>query len=142
MTSEDNKQAVITAWKAFARHNPQEIAAAFTEDAEWLAPRGNATALALNATDHMIGRAAIAQFIGVEFGKLFSRDARIDFKGIYADGDVVVVEERMTATLAHGGAYENDYCFIFELENGLIKRVREYMDTAKGHRMIFSRPVP
>ena len=50
---------------------------------------------------------------------------------------MVVVEERMRATLADGGRYDNDYCFVFELENGLIRRVREYMDTAKGHRMIF-----
>jgi uncharacterized protein len=38
------------------------------------------------------------------------------------------------ATLAHGGHHDNDYCFIFELENGLIKRVREYMDTHRGAR--------
>ena len=61
----------------------------------------------------------------------------IEFKGVHAAGDMVVVEERMRATLADGGRYDNDYCFVFELENGLIRRVREYMDTAKGHRMIF-----
>jgi hypothetical protein len=27
---------------------------------------------------------------------------------------------------------------VLELENGLIRRIREYMDTAKGHRMIFA----
>jgi hypothetical protein len=44
----------------------------------------------------------------------------------------VVVEVRLQATLGHGGHYDNDYCFIFELEAGLIKRVREYMDTQRG----------
>ncbi len=47
----------------------------------------------------------------------------------------------MQATLAHGGHYDNDYCFIFELENGLIERVREYMDTQRGARW-FGQPSP
>jgi ketosteroid isomerase-like protein len=49
----------------------------------------------------------------------------------------VVIEQRLRATLPNGNAYDNDYCFVLELENGLIRRVREYMDTAKGNRMVF-----
>ena len=48
----------------------------------------------------------------------------------------MIVEETMTATLAGGNQYTNDYCFVFELRDGLIHRVREYMDTARGHRMV------
>ena len=59
------------------------------------------------------------------------------FRGFYADGNIVVIEQRLRATLANGNAYDNDYCFVLELENGLIRRVREYMDTAKGNRMVF-----
>jgi hypothetical protein len=44
----------------------------------------------------------------------------------------------MSATLANGNHYTNDYCFVFELRDGLIHRVREYMDTAKGMRMVFA----
>ena len=137
MTSDANRNAVIAAWQAFASRDAGRIAAAFTDDAEWLAPEGNATALATNFTNHMIGKAEIARFIAVEFGKLFASEVSIEFKGVHAAGDMVVVEERMRATLADGGRYDNDYCFVFELENGLIRRVREYMDTAKGQRMIF-----
>jgi len=59
------------------------------------------------------------------------------FNAFHADGERVVVEETMTATLANGNHYVNDYCFVFELRDELIHRVREYMDTARGHRMIF-----
>jgi uncharacterized protein len=59
-------------------------------------------------------------------------DVSLGFRGFYAEGDVVVVEVRMQATLAHGGHYDNDYCFIFEMRNGLVARVREYMDTQRG----------
>jgi ketosteroid isomerase-like protein len=59
----------------------------------------------------------------------------VDFRGFYADGDVVVVEETMTATAA-GVPYVNDYCFVFELVGDRIHRVREHMDTARGHRQL------
>lgn len=140
MNSEDNKRVVMAAWQAFSSRDPERIAALFTQDAEWLAPKDNATAVALSLTDHMIGREQIGRFIGLEVGKLFSRDLKIEFKGFYADGNIVVVEERMQAILSNGAFYDNDYCFVFEVENGLIRRVREYMDTAKGHRMIFAQP--
>jgi hypothetical protein len=73
----------------------------FTEDAEWLGPAGNATAVALAGPSHMIGRPAIAHFLAEDFARLFVRDASVTFT------------------------------------DGLIHRVREYMDTARGHRMIF-----
>ncbi|MFK8850867.1 hypothetical protein [Streptomyces sp. Ac-502] len=44
----------------------------------------------------------------------------------------------MTATLANGNHYSNDYCFVFELQDGLTHRVREYTNTARGHHMTFS----
>nr|BFE73872.1 hypothetical protein GCM10020092_071730 [Actinoplanes digitatis] len=72
-----------------------------------------------------------------EFHRLSVRDVDIEFRGIHADGGRVIVEETMTATLANGNHYANDYCFVFELRDGLIHRVREYMDTARGHRTIF-----
>ena len=39
--------------------------------------------------------------------------------------------------LLNGRHYDVDYCFVFELEDGLITVMREYMDTAKGFLMIF-----
>jgi ketosteroid isomerase-like protein len=139
MNAEDNKRVVVATWKAFASRDPLQIASKFTEDAQWFAPPGNATATALNAVGHIMGKPDIVQFIAFDFDKLFSRDVELEFKGFYGDGDVVVVEQRLKATLANGAPYDNDYCFVLELENGLIRRVREYMDTAKGHRMIFAR---
>jgi uncharacterized protein len=138
--SSGSRAVVQAAWRAFAGHDAAQIAAFFTEDAEWLAPAGNATAVALDVPSHMVGRNAIAHFIANDFPRLFVRDVAVDLRGFYADGDRVVVEETMRATLADGNAYVNDYCFVFELRDGLICRVREYMDTARGHREIFGTP--
>jgi ketosteroid isomerase-like protein len=132
-----SRAVVQAAWRAFAGHDAAQIAEFFTDDAEWLAPVGNATAVALDVPSHMVGRDAIAHFIARDFPRLFARDVLVDMRGMYAEGDRVVVEETMRATLANGRAYANDYCFVFELRDGLIHRVREYMDTARGHRDVF-----
>ncbi|WP_406280307.1 nuclear transport factor 2 family protein [Nocardia sp. NBC_00881] len=137
----NNKDIVIAAWRSFAQHDAERIAEFFSDDAEWVAPAGNATAMALNVPSHMVGRQAIARFIADDFPRLFTRDVDIDFRGLYADGHRVIVEETMTATLANGNSYVNDYCFVFELRDGLIRRVREYMDTARGHHMVFGEQV-
>jgi ketosteroid isomerase-like protein len=130
------KEVVINAWKTFKTRDAGQIASLFTPDAEWIAPADNATAIALSHTHHMIGARQIAHFIASEMHKLFS-DIDISFRAIHADGDIVVVEERMRATLPGGRPYDNDYCFVFTVFRGRISQVREYMDTRKGWQMIF-----
>lgn len=125
------------AFQAFASNDPDRISAVLAEDAEWLSPPGNATAVALKSTNHMVGRKAIVHFFAEDFPRLFAHDVTVTFHGSHTDGERVTVEATMTATLANGNPYANDYCFLFELRDGLIHRVREYVDTARGHRMIF-----
>jgi ketosteroid isomerase-like protein len=137
MTPQENKQRVIDVWKAFATRDAGVIRPFFKDDAVWIAPRNNATALAMDAPSGFSSADQIAAFIADDFGKMFVHDVKTDFLGFYADGNVVIVEERMRATLANGRHYDNDYCFVFELEDGLIKVMREYMDTAKGFHMVF-----
>ncbi|MCS3759322.1 nuclear transport factor 2 family protein [Bradyrhizobium centrosematis] len=130
------REIVLNAWKTFSSRDALRIAALFTDDAEWIAPKGNATAVALDHTDHMVGASQIARFIAQEMHEMFS-NIDIAFRGVYADGDVVIVEERMRATLPSGKPYENDYCFVFTVAGDRIREVREYMDTRKGWRMVF-----
>jgi hypothetical protein len=65
----DSRTIVMAAWQAFASHEAERIGPFFTEDAEWLAPEGNATAVALGGPSHMIGRDGIAHFLAVDFGR-------------------------------------------------------------------------
>ncbi|GAA4528973.1 nuclear transport factor 2 family protein [Amycolatopsis samaneae] len=131
---------VQQALSALAGGDPGRIAAVFTEDAEWLSPPGNATAVALDTTHHLVGRAAIVRFFAEDLPRLFTRDVDADVHRLHADSALAVVEATMTATLADGTPYRNDYCFVFELRDGLIHRVREYVDTARGHRLVFGVP--
>jgi hypothetical protein len=98
--SQRNRKIVESAWQAFASHDADRISAVFTEDAEWLAPPHNATAVALEAPSHMVGRKAIVRFLAEDFPRFFVCDVTVIFHGVHADDDRVIVEETMTATLA------------------------------------------
>jgi len=54
----------------------------------------------------------------------------VSLDNIVAEGDYVVVQStasgRQTKT---GNPYNNNYCFVFRLEDGKIKEVTEYCDT-------------
>ncbi|MFQ6398162.1 nuclear transport factor 2 family protein [Nocardia sp. KC 131] len=130
-----SKELVLRAWREFATQDPERIAAVFTPDTEWLAPPNNATARALDGTHHLIGRDRVVYFLSTEYPSVFAADRKVDFTSITADATTVIVETRMRATLMNGRHYDNDYCFIFELSDGLIHRVREYMDTRRGQEM-------
>jgi hypothetical protein len=58
-----------------------------------------------------------------------SMHSRVD--DLLADGDRVVVLLHMTARVASGGRYENDYVIHMTFRDGQIAAVREYMDTAR-----------
>ncbi|MFF8282030.1 nuclear transport factor 2 family protein [Streptomyces albus] len=128
---------VSEAFQALLGNDPGRIAAVFTKDAEWLSPPGNATAVALDAPHHMVGREAIARFFTEDLPRLFTRDVGAVLHGSHTDGQRVTVEATVTATLPEGSHYANEYCFVFELRDGLIHRVREHTDTARGHRLVF-----
>ncbi|XVQ06768.1 nuclear transport factor 2 family protein [Spirillospora sp. CA-255316] len=135
--SQQSLTIVQNAFQALAGNNPEQIAAVFTSDAEWLSPAGNATAAALGVTSHMVGREAIVRFFAEDFPRLFAHDLAVTIHGAHGEGERMTVEATLTATLANGNHYANDYCFVFELRAGLIHRAREYVDTARGHRMVF-----
>jgi ketosteroid isomerase-like protein len=129
-----SKEIVLDACRAFATHDAACIAPVFTSDAEWLAPPGNAAARIVG-THHLVGRERITRFIADEFPAVFGSEVTIEFRTVMAEGDTVVVGERMRATLPNGRPYDVDYCFVFELRDGLVHRVREYLDTRRGLEM-------
>ena len=43
----------------------------------------------------------------------------------------------MSATLPNGRPYVNDYCFAYEVADGRVTAIREYMDTRGGWAQVF-----
>jgi ketosteroid isomerase-like protein len=48
-----------------------------------------------------------------------------------AEGDWVVVESEGTGSFQNGRPYRNRYAIVFEIVDGRLRTIREYMDT--GH---------
>jgi ketosteroid isomerase-like protein len=136
VNSEQNKQLALDLWKAFAERNFQRVAELFDDGLEWIAPEGNATAVASNGPSHMIGKEAVMQFITSAFRKIFREEVYFEIRNIYADGNTVIVEQAFQARVANGNFYKNDYCFILELRDGRVRQVREYMDTQRARDTI------
>ncbi len=141
MKTEESRLFIKSVWEAFASRDESLIASKFAPDAEWIAPVDNATARAFNSTNEIKGRDSIARFIATDMRRLF-QDVKIEFKGFFADGPIVIVEERMSARLPNHLPYVVDYCFVFVCNNGLVVQVREYMDTLSGDRQIFAKGDP
>ena len=135
------KDVVLNAWAAFASRDPARIAAVFTPDAEWIAPEGNATAVALDGPNRLVGPDVLVKFITEWVPKLF-KDTKIEFERVLEAGDTVIIELRYKALLPNGRPYDNRYCFLFDVEDGRIRRVAEHMDTLAGQKMIFGEERP
>ena len=135
------KQVVLNAWTAFASRDPAKVAAQFTPNAAWIAPQGNATAVALGGPSCLAGPERLAQFITQWVPSLFT-DTKIEFQRVLEAGNTVVIELVYRARLINGRTYDNRYCFLFDVEDGRIARVTEHMDTLAGQKQIFGDEAP
>ncbi|MBI2772176.1 MAG: nuclear transport factor 2 family protein [Burkholderiales bacterium] len=136
-TAATAKQAVINTWKAFGTRDAAQIAAALPDDVEWHVPPGNATALASGHMETVLTKPLMVKFLSEEYGKLFVSDVNVTFTGLHAEGNTVFLQQRLQAKLANGRDYDNDYCFVIEVKEGRIHRMREYMDTQRGYKCFF-----
>jgi len=60
---------------------------------------------------------------------LWSDGPRIVIKQLIAEGDWVVMEGDGEGTFVDGSPYENHYASVFEVVDGRVRTMREYMDT-------------
>jgi ketosteroid isomerase-like protein len=60
---------------------------------------------------------------------------RMTITRMFHDGDWVIAESTGTGTFRNGTAYDNRYIIVYEIVDGRIRTVREYMDTQHGARL-------
>lgn len=145
------KETITALYAAYASGDPARITALLHEDVVWVAPPGNATQVALGLGspedagpprgNNDLGRELIVQFMAHNFARLF-RNVENKFRLLLAEGDTVVAEHRLSGDLPNGRRYVNDYCFVFEVREGRVWRIREYMDTRGGWAQVFGNEAP
>jgi ketosteroid isomerase-like protein len=125
MNAEANKQLVLNFWGSFSKGDIKTAFASMSDEVSWLIP-GNLP----NLSGLRKGKAGILDFAR-SAAKMFPNGLQSEIRRVYSDGDTVLIEMTNRGKLFNGRDYENEYCFVFELEANKIRRVREYVDTQK-----------
>lgn len=129
MSVEANKELVTTTWNAFVKGDIKTAFANMSDEISWLIP-GNLP----NLSGLKKGKAGIVEFARGA-AKIFPGGLKSEIKRVYGDGDTVIIELTNRGKVFNGKDYENEYCFVFEIEGGKIRRVREYVDTQKAKEL-------
>ncbi len=147
----DSKQTVMALYGAYVSGDANQIADLLHDEVVWTAPAGNATQVGLGlgrAEDagaprgaNDLDRDAIVAFMAHNFNRFFG-DVENEFRTMVAEGDVVIVEHRLSAILPNDRPYVNDYCFVYEVRDAKVWRIREYMDTRGGWAQVFGEGEP
>ncbi|CUH67392.1 Ketosteroid isomerase-related protein [Thalassovita gelatinovora] len=119
-----NKDTVTAFVEAMRRSDVETLSSMITEDFSWWI--AGKQAYLQTAGEH--DRAFFLGFFG-SGGEMFPNGADFAVTGMVAEGNKVAAEAHMTATTATGSEYNNMYHFLFEIADGRIKRMKEYMDT-------------
>jgi uncharacterized protein len=123
MTAEQNKELVTKTWRAFISGDLDTALANMSDEISWVIP-GNLP----NVSGLKRGKDAIRTF-GKGVGVAFPKGLNSEIHKVHAtDDNTVILELTNQGKAANGKDYRNEYCFIFEVENGKIRRVREYVD--------------
>jgi ketosteroid isomerase-like protein len=124
MSVDANKKLVMDTWLAFWRGDIEEGVANMSDDIAWFTPGTN------QLSGWKRGKDAIRAF---RFGELdIFLELKREIIGLYGDGDTVVMEARAVGQLRNGDPYENAGCVVWQLEDGKIRTVRQYVDTQKA----------
>lgn len=60
---------------------------------------------------------------------------------IWAEGDIVIVRFDGSATTTSGGRYENQFVWIFQMENDVVTRAEAFLDLAAYRQVVENNPV-
>jgi ketosteroid isomerase-like protein len=124
-TAAANKALILDYYAALAGQGNRPIGDFFAEDVVWHVPQSNP----LIKPNPRRGHAAVMDLLSMGIGVYKEGSLRIDRQRIIADESQVGVQFTLTAQLANGNPYTNQYFFLFSIANGRIDGVWEYLDT-------------
>jgi len=133
MGNAENKKVVLGFVEALASGNLDALKAALADDVTWWIPGS----LPVSGT-HRGKKAIFEDFLGKAATLFEPRSLSIQVRNTIAEGDCVAVEWVARGKSAKGKPYENYYHLMFEVKNGKIQAIREYVDTLYAKEVLFS----
>jgi ketosteroid isomerase-like protein len=119
-----NEQLVLDFFEVLSSGDLERLRAFYHDKSTW-EPKVKGIA---GAGKH-VGMAIIDEFLAPVRGMFAPGDPKVHVENMFSAGPFVCVESYSTGTTLDGKLYENDYCWVFEVANGKIDAMREYMDS-------------
>ena len=130
MTTAANKKLVQQVYEDAASRSGTTFADNLADDASWIVTGQ------YSWSHEFRGREAILHGLMGHFRSLFAVRPRTVAFNLIADGDFVAVEARGDNVTKAGLRYDQQYCMVFRIENGKIKQIKEYCDSALVERVL------
>jgi uncharacterized protein len=125
MSAEQNAELVRQTWQDLLKGKIDAALANMSDEVSWLIP-GNVP----NVSGLKRGKEEVRKFVS-GIGQTFPQGLQTEIRKTHLAGDSVILELTNRGKAFNGKDYENEYCFVFEVEGGKIRRIREYVDMHK-----------
>ena len=120
-----NEELVRKFFETLSAGDLETLRGMFREDACWTAMSREIP----GAGDHPGRDHIIDEFLAPVRGMFIEGDPKVIIHKLTAKDDIVYAETQAVGTFQHGAQYDNMYCWAFEIIDGQIDKVREYMDS-------------
>ncbi|HKU08478.1 MAG TPA: nuclear transport factor 2 family protein [Bradyrhizobium sp.] len=130
MSAEANKKLVQQVFADSANRGGTTFIDNLADDAIWIVTGQNSWSHEFKGKD-----AIFNGLLGQVRSRLGARPRTLAYNFI-AEGDTVVVEARGDNVTTEGQRYDNEYCMVWRIENGKIKQIKEYCDSALVERVL------
>lgn len=125
-----NRLVISAAFEALAQGDPRAFVDAFADDSTWTFPGSWSWSGSWSPKTRIVQE--LLQPLMAQFADRYTACA----DSVFADGDHVVVQARGGATTHSGERYDQTYCYVFRMRDGLIEDVVEHCDTALVERVL------
>jgi uncharacterized protein len=130
MSAADNKRLIQQVYQDSASRSGTTFLDNIADDVRWVVTGQYSWSHTFE------GRDAVLNGVQGHFRSLIEGRPRTVAFNFVADGDYVVVEAKGDNVTKTGQRYDNDYCMIWRLEDGKIKEIKEYCDSALVERVL------
>ena len=130
MSAAANKKLVQQVYTDSANRSGTTFVDHLAEDATWIVTGQ------YSWSHEFKGREAINNGLMGHFRSFFAARPRTLAFNFIAEGDYVVVEARGDNVTRSGERYDNQYCMVWRIENGKIKEIKEYCNSALVERVL------
>ena len=120
-----NAELVRTFFETLSTGDLERVRPLFHEDATWSVMAGGIP----GAGTHVGRDVIVDEFLAPVRGMFVPGDPKVVIDNLIAEGPLVAVEARGQGRFADGREYSNQYAFVLEVDGGLIRSLREYLDS-------------